>query len=154
MQDQTRPLPHSNEDYAAFIDKNVHTYLSRFNRYAMDPAGFHPGWNWAAFFFTFWWFLYRKMYLWAALVFLLLWAPYFNLLVLIGCGIAANNLYFKQATAKISELKAMHGSQYAIYLRDMGGVNGWVPWVALLVSGGFLLLAMLGFFGIALLASL
>lgn len=154
MNEYPRSLPHSDEDYAVFIDKNVHKFLPKFKGYLVDPTGFHPGWSWAAFFFTFWWFLYRKMYFMALFAFVTLWVPYLNLLVLICWGIAANNLYFRHATSKISELKAMHGKQYGIYLRDMGGVNSWVPWVALIVSGGFVLLAMLGLFGIALLASL
>lgn len=146
-------LPHSNEDYGTFIDKNVHKFLPKFNGYGVNPTAFHPGWNWAAFFFTFWWFLYRKMYLWAIVSFVTLWVPYFNLIVWIGWGIAANNLYFKHANAKIAEVKAYHGDSYGVYLRDIGGVNSWVPWVALLVSGGFFLLVILGFFSLAILAS-
>jgi len=147
-------LPHSNEDYAAFIDRNVHKFLPKFNGYGVNPTVFHPGWNWAAFFFTFWWFLYRKMYFWAVLSFITLWLPYLNLLILIGWGVAANNLYYKHANAKIAELKSFHGGGYAVYLRDSGGVNSWVPWVALLVSGGFLMIAMLfGLLGAALLAA-
>lgn len=146
-------LPHSDEDYAAFIDKNVHTYLPKFHGYGMDPAGFHPGWNWAAFFFTFWWFLYRKMYVWAVICFATLWVPYFNILVWIGWGVAANCLYFKHSTAKIAEIKSLQGGSYRVYLRGIGGVNGWVPWLALLVSGGFFLLVILGFLGMAFLTS-
>ena len=146
-------LPHSHEDYAAFIDRNVHTYLPRFGSYAAMPDNFHPGWNWAAFFFTFWWFLYRKMYMWAVICFVTLWLPYLNLLIWIGWGVVANSLYFTHATRKIGEVKAVHGDGYPVYLRDAGGVNGWVPWVALLVSGGFFLLVMLGLLGVAFLAS-
>lgn len=150
----TVTLPHSNEDYAAFVDRNVHKFLPKFNGYAVNPTGFHPGWNWAAFFFSFWWFLYRKMYLWSVICFITLCLPYLNLFILIGWGVAANNLYYKHANTKIAEVKAFHGDGYRIYLRDAGGVNPWVPWVALLVSGGFVLLALLfGFLGAALLAA-
>ena len=136
-------MPHSNEDYAAFIDRNVHKFFPKFNGYGVNPTAFHPSWNWAAFFFSFWWFLYRKMYLWAVISFFTLCLPYLNLLILIGWGIVANNLYYKHANSKIAELKAFHGDGYGVYLRDSGGVNGWVPWVAILVSGGFIVLFML-----------
>ncbi len=139
-------LPHTDEDYAAFIDRNIHKFLPKFKSYDVNPAAFQPGWNWAAFFFSFWWFLYRKMYLWALLCFITLCLPYLNLLIMIGWGIAANYLYYKHANAKIAEVKAYHGSNYGVYLRDAGGVNTWVPWVALLVMGGFV--AMLMLFGI------
>lgn len=153
MEKVITPLPHSDADYAAFIDRNVHKFLPKFHGYAVDPAGFHPGWNWAAFFFTFWWFLYRKMYLWAVLCFCTLWLPYLNIIIWVGWGVAANCLYFKHANAKISELKSYHSANYSVYLRDVGGVNGWVPWVALIVSGGFIVLVMLGMLGLAFLAS-
>ncbi len=136
-------LLHSNEDYAAFIDKNVHKFLPKFNGYGVNPTTFHPGWNWAAFFFSFWWFLYRKMYLWAIISFLTLCLPYFNLLILIGWGVAANELYYRHANTKISEIKGHCSNEYAMYLRDAGGVNSWVPWVALLVSSGLFVLALL-----------
>ncbi|QGY40193.1 hypothetical protein GM415_08645 [Pseudodesulfovibrio cashew] len=145
--------PHSAEDYAAFIDRNVHKFLPKFSTYCANPASFHPGWNWAAFFFTFWWYLYRKMYLWAALCFVTMWLPYFNLIIWIGWGVAANSLYFRHANTKIAEAKAFYGSGYQVYLRDAGGVNTWVPWVALLISGGFFLLALLGFISMAFFAA-
>ncbi len=143
MPQNIMPPLHSDEDYAAFVDKSVHKFLPKFNAYSANPAEFQLGWNWAAFFFTFWWFLYRKMYVWAVVCFVSLWVPYLNLLVWIGWGVAANSLYFKHANTKISELKTYHGDGYGVYLRDSGGVNGWVPWVAILVSGGFFLLIML-----------
>lgn len=146
-------LPHTDEDYAAFVQGNTHTYLPKFHHYGATPSGFHAGWNWAAFFFSFWWFLYRKMYMWAAISFLTLWLPYFNFVVMIGWAIAANFLYFKHVNEKISELKSYHGQSYVNYLRSFGGVNSWVPWVALIVCGGMLLLLLLGIFGFALLAS-
>jgi hypothetical protein len=146
-------LPHSDEDYAAFVDRNIHKFLPAFRRYGAQPSGVTPGWNWAAFFFTFWWYLYRKMYLWAALCFVSLCLPFLNLLFVIGWGMAANSLYFRHANSKMSELKQFHGQSYALYLRDAGGVNSWVPWVALLVSGGFFVLAMIGFLGFAFLVS-
>ncbi|MDC0336011.1 DUF2628 domain-containing protein [Pseudodesulfovibrio sp.] len=152
--DQTMPPPlHSDEDYAAFVDRNVHKFLPKFQRFNINPMEFHGSWNWAAFFFTFWWFLYRKMYVWAVVSFVTLWFPYLNLIIWIGWGVVANYLYYKHANAKIGELKMYHGDGYGVYLRDTGGVNGWVPWVALLVSGGFFLLLMLGVIGVAFLAS-
>lgn len=153
MNQNTMSMPHSDEDYAAYVGTNVHKFIPKFNGFRMDPGGFHASWNWAAFFFTFWWFLYRKMYMWAVICFITLWLPYFNLLIWIGWGVMANGLYFRHANVKISEVKSFQGQSYGMYLRDAGGTNGWVPWVAFIVSGGFLLLVMLGFFSLALLTA-
>lgn len=143
----------TDEEYAAFIGPNVHKYLPKFRAYAENPVGFHAGWHWPAFLFTFWWFLYRKMYLWAVVCFVTLLVPYLQIFIMIGWGVAANYLYFKHANAKMQELRSYHGSHYAAYLPQTGGVNGWVPWVAVIVSGGFLLLMVAGAVGVALLAS-
>lgn len=143
----------TDEEYAAFIGPNVHKYLPKFRQYAENPVNFQAGWNWPAFFFTFWWYLYRKMYLWAAVCFVTLLVPYMQIFIMIGWGIAANYLYFRHAGAKMQELRSYHGSNYAIYLAQTGGVNRWVPWVAVIVSGGFLLLVLAGAIGVALLAS-
>jgi len=145
--------PHSADEYATFVGSNVHKFLPKFSKYRATPSTFQPGWNWAAFFFTFWWFLYRKMYLWAMVGFATFLIPNLGLLVSIGWGIAANYLYFRHATAKITELKAFHGAKSGLYLPDAGGVNTWVPWVALIVTGGFIALLMLGVIGAALFAS-
>lgn len=145
--------PHSAEDYAAFVGKRVYTYVPKFGLYAARPAAFHPGWNWAAFSFTFWWFLYRKMYMWAAVSFVVFCLPVPHLFSMIAWGVAANFLYYRHSTAKISDLKMYHGDSYALFLKPNGGVNGWVPLVALLVAGAFAVLAFLGFVSLALLTS-
>lgn len=53
-------------------------YLSRFQWYDAQ-GGVRAGWHWPAFFFTFWWMLYRKMWR-ASLIYFL--APYVLLLAL------------------------------------------------------------------------
>ena len=57
---------------AAIGEKNADFYLSRFHHF--DSNGVRPSWNWPAFFFTFYWLLYRKMGLFA-LVYVLLPIP-------------------------------------------------------------------------------
>ena len=140
----------SDDEYAAFIGPNATTYLPLFRKYAVNPNGFNAGWNWAAFFFSFWWYLYRKMYLWAAVCFVTMMLPYFNLIIWLAWAVAANQLYYKHAETKMQEVRAVHGASYFSFLPDAGGVNRWVPWVAIIISGGFLLvlvtLGLLGFF--------
>ncbi len=143
----------TDEEYAAFIGNNVHRFLPRFKLYSMNPTSFHPGWNWPAFFFGFWWYLYRKMYFWALISFVTLLIPYFNLVIWVGWGVVANYLYFRHVNNKIDEHRGIQGRAFMQCLYETGGVNGWVPWVALIVSGGFFLLVLFGFLGMALLIS-
>ncbi len=61
------------EYYEAAIGyKNTDYYLAYFNRF--DLQGSSISWNWPAFFISFYWLLYRKMWVWALLYFL---APIF-----------------------------------------------------------------------------
>ena len=125
---------HSDEDYVKFIGNNSYVYIVKFNKYSATPISFNAGWNWSSFFFPFWWFLYRKMYLWSGLCLLSLFIPYINLLAWIGWPIAANDLYYKYANKKISELKMFKGENYKESLAIVGGVNSWVPWVAVALT--------------------
>ncbi|WP_243543998.1 hypothetical protein [Pseudodesulfovibrio tunisiensis] len=132
----------TNEEYAAFVNRNVHKFLPKFMIYSAMPVGVHAGWNWPCFFFSFWWFLYRKMYFWSFLCFISFCIPYLNMITWIAWPILANDLYFKFATRKIIEVKTYHPADYPNYLGSIGGVNSWVPWVAILVSGGLFVLAL------------
>ena len=140
----------TDEEYAAYIGNNVYKFMPLFKRYSLQPATFQAGWNWPAFFFSFWWYLYRKMYFWALAAFITLLIPYFNLVIMIGWGVAANYLYFRHANNKIDECRSVQGPAFMQCLYESGGVNGWVPWVAVVVSCGFFTLAVLGVLSLAL----
>ncbi len=82
---QTEIDVHRNPDefYKAIVGpKNQDYYLSHFSRFDNNEK-VGASWHWPAFFVTFYWFLYRKMWLNALIYFLL---PY---LVMIPFGIAA-----------------------------------------------------------------
>ena len=140
------PLP-TPEEYALYVGPKAHVYLPKFGDYAMTPAGFGAGWNWSCFFFGPWWFLYRKMYLWALLCLMTLLI--FNVFFLVNnllWSIASNWLYFRQATAKIREVREFNPQGYAASLPRLGGVNSWVPWVAVIFTliSCFFLFVVLG----------
>ena len=48
------------DERAAYIQKNVGTYLRKFDKIRSDNSD--SSWNWCAFLFTFDWLIYRKMY--------------------------------------------------------------------------------------------
>lgn len=122
--------------YEAYVTKNAPYYLPRFANFEDLGGNFKVSWNWSAFFFTFWWFLYRKMYL-ATLVSLLLGAvPFAVLPVMIASGLAGNFLYYRQANSVLSRLGAAHpGLDVRTRAMALGGVHGWVPVVGAIVTG-------------------
>lgn len=149
----------------AFVGtKNTDYYASRFARF--DQGGPRTGWHWPAFFLTFYWLLYRKMWLYAALYFIL---PYL-LMIPVGAAIAAatgsegqalalstvvwvggffilppmfaTSLYYRHYNAKAEAVAAGTSNRVRqlTQLAEKGGTSG----VALFLIGGFVLVAVIG----------
>lgn len=127
---------------AVIGDNNTLYYLGRFDRLAHGEGG---GWNWPGFLITWYWMLYRKMWVPALIYFL---APYlmgmliggimgasptFGSLValawfavwLIGPGLLANSWYYKHCQSKIRNVRARGGSkeQMLARLESAGGTS-------------------------------
>lgn len=60
----------TDEEFAHFLGQNADYYIPKFRKFSNE--GFSVTWNWSAFFFEFVWVAYRKMYLWALAVWILL----------------------------------------------------------------------------------
>ena len=103
--------------------------------YRKGEGGFAFTWHWPAFFFGFWWLLYRKLYVWA-LVELALWlVPHLALPARFIWGAAANYLYYLQAKRKINVFRNRSAPGLpAITLAEIGGVNRWVWILAVLLA--------------------
>jgi Tfp pilus assembly protein PilE len=100
------------EDIALFIGKNAEKYLGKFRKFTQNGEdSFAATWHWPAFFFSFWWTLYRKLYGWAFLVFFLGCVPYLGLLVMIAFGMSANYIYYRHAKKKLIEVKSLPASE-------------------------------------------
>lgn len=81
---QAQPSYSNKDYYEAFIgEKNQHYYLEKFLKFDRDGKT-SATWHWPAFFVTFYWLLYRKMWVQALLYFL---SPYLALIA--GAIIAA-----------------------------------------------------------------
>ena len=140
------------DEIGLFVGKNADYYKAQFRKF--DVRGvetFAVTWNWAACLCNFWWMLYRKLYLWALIWFLLTLIPFFGFAFWIAAGITGNYLYYKHANSKIRDAKSVQpANQLPAVLAELGGVNGWVIPVAIVVMTGFLLLALLFGIGVGL----
>ena len=140
------------EDFADFIGNNAASYFRKFRKFHIsDPNRFSVTWNWPAFFFTYIWFAYRKMYAWAGLVLIAGFAvetflPFMIPLWVIALGMSANFFYFRHARRSIFELKATrpfaNRHELSEALNVKGGVNKWILAIAILfLIGEFMLYA-------------
>lgn len=120
-------------DFADFVGNNAETYFRKFKNFRInEPGRFAVSWNWSAFFFTYVWLAYRKMYVWAGVVFLA-WSainvglPKLDILPMVVLGVGGNYLYFTYARSKIVEVKIAHPfstrEELSELLMRKGGVN-------------------------------
>ncbi len=100
---------------AAIGEKNQAYYLDKFEQFDEDGDGLHASWNWAAFFFTGLWALYRKMYAWffVILAFAIIvnmaekintpsWVVLLLYLPFLGFAVYGNSLYYRKVKAQIA----------------------------------------------------
>jgi hypothetical protein len=123
------------EDLGIFIGPRKSYYLKRVEKIRQRQGGFVWTWNWWAFVGNFWWFLYRRMPMWALISFVMMCVPVLNLLSIIGFGGAANYLYFQHGKTKIGRLRQEFTyGEIPDELAAAGGVNRSVPMVAVGLS--------------------
>jgi len=145
--------PLAAEEVNAYVGPRADRYRPRFDRFTRTgTARFEFSWNWPAAFAGMWWYLYRKMYAWALLDFALSvlfgWTLFVPILWGAVRAVTGDYLYFRQADRKIREARPISSSAGApstdpvrlARLAAEGGVNVWVPRVA--VAGVVLLILL------------
>ena len=116
----------TDDELALFVGKNADTYLPKFQKFRQGgESSFAVTWNWPAFLFTFWWLIYRKMYVWALLILLTAWIPCAGFFLMIGFGMSANYLYYNHARKKLLALRTAATSEVdrGAAIGRAGGVN-------------------------------
>jgi hypothetical protein len=148
--------PLAAEELTAYIGPRAERYRPRFERFTRTgTTRFEFSWNNPAAFAGMWWYLYRKMYGWALIDFvlsvLLGWTLFVPILWGVARAVTGDYLYFLQADRKIREARPISSAEglpasnaaHLARLAAEGGVNAWVTWVA--VAGAILFLAILLF---------
>lgn len=127
------------DEMRAFVGNNSHYYLKQFSKFNLTGTEkFSVTWNWSCFCFTWLWFLYRKMYLLAALTFVVFCLPGINIILHIVAGVVGNYLYYGHTKQKIHEIRAIPANQNInLVYQEMGGVHRWV-----ITLGAILLIIM------------
>lgn len=127
----------TDSEFTVFVGTNTDKYITKFRKFYVGMNDqFKISWNWPAFLFPFFWMLYRKLYYWALLAFVLILIPFVGPVAMIVFGITGNYIYYRHAKKNILESKIK-----ASDIQIAGGVNGRAPTIALIsliVVGGIL----------------
>jgi len=102
--------PLAAEELTAYIGPKAERYLNRFERFTRTgTTRFEFSWNNPAAFLGIWWYLYRKMYGWALVDFvlsvLLGWTLFVPILWGVARAVTGDYLYFRQADRRIREAR-------------------------------------------------
>jgi len=125
----------TDEEYTAFVQQKAEVYIPKFKQFTVKGMdNFTATWHWPAFFAGFSWLLYRKLYMWAAIVFVTNLIPYVAFVSSIVLGLSAHYLYFKHTREKINALKTVSNTASAADLALIGGVNKWVVVVSIVLG--------------------
>lgn len=146
----SRPLSHpaDNDLWRDFIGPNADRYLTQFKKFgsAQSPR-FALTWNWIPFLLiggcSFLWFLYRKMYMYAAVyalgpvVSVYLTGDFTSGVVWnVGAGATANYVYYLHCREQIASIKQQAWNdpgQQQIAIKEEGGVQPYVIWVGVVM---------------------
>jgi hypothetical protein len=137
-------------DMTDFIGPNLHKYANPLRQMIEKNDGFKSlvvSWSWTAFFFTFFWLLYRKMWTWAAgyvvglSVLNYVLGPMSNnvnlpIAVMMGC--LGKSIYLNHAASKIRDIRTVTPSsvEASIEIARTGGTSKLAVWLSL----GFMVL--------------
>ncbi|MBF5004757.1 DUF2628 domain-containing protein [Diaphorobacter caeni] len=135
----------------AYVDKNYEKYQRMWDKAETKKS--RQSWNWAAFFLSFSWFAYRKMYVPAAIWIALIvgetiasmvfgyaerYSSVFSLGLAFGAGQVGNTVYALHSNKQVDQVKAaLPSSHWVSNLRSKGGVS----WLAGI--GAFVILIVL-----------
>lgn len=144
MQDFSNTRP-SGLYEAAIGEKKQNYYIEKFEAFDEKGPDHTASWNWAAFLAGGAWALYRKMYGWFFVWWLLLtvvavlqsipnpgmhrWVAIFAAFLWLGFAVFANSLYHAKIRARIAAVtkSTSDASKVDKRLRAKNGVNAWVP---------------------------
>ena len=117
-------------DVQQLVGTKTEYYIPKFQM--MKSQGKSSSWNWAAFWVTPYWMMYRKMYGYAAavlaadIIISLIGSTFLSLLAFGGYitfGILGNSIYMKYLEGKANQTKAMNEPYKSQFIASNGGVN-------------------------------
>jgi len=121
------------QDLELFLGTNVQTYMDRFDNFR-DGTGerFALTWHWPALFVPFFWAIYRKLWLWALLIFIS--GVFLPLISNVGWALTANYIYFRHARGSIKRVRRLFGkADPETRIAQAGGTSAGAVWASVIL---------------------
>ncbi|MFW2440343.1 MAG: DUF2628 domain-containing protein [Arenicellales bacterium] len=132
LDEKSSPLHGERRRLAQFVGENVDIYLKKFEKFQQGGAPhFVFTWHWPAFFVPFFWAIYRKLWVWAIVIFIstVFW-PLTNIL----WATVANYIYYRHSMKKIKIIQKRYlSAEVEEKLEESGGTSMLALSAALLV---------------------
>jgi len=148
------------ELWRRLIGPNSTRYLEQFQKFR-TPSGprYALTWHWPAFLFDpFLWFLYRKMYLYAAvyavgpvLSFVMTKSLFSDIVWRVGAAVSANYVYYWHVKEKVDRLRGKlwpRSEDGDRVIADEGGVQAYVFWLGVVLFAGKIALLIAAMSGV------
>ena len=125
----------NNDPRLEFVGTNQYYYSQKFSEMTLQNK--NSSWNWCAFLFAPWWFIYRKMYAWGfgylGISLLLTVLPKWGIILFLSLaapitarilfGVFGNNIYMKHLNKLVSEGATYPPTVRPSFVSRKGGVN-------------------------------
>lgn len=128
------PAADAREVRERLIGTKTEYYLPRFEK--LQNLNSFTDWNWAAFLAGSCWMMYRRMYVYGAILFVvsnvvsMLGSFLLNLLLIVGSGVLGNYLYMKDIDNRTEKAMNMQPEEREIFIQKNSGTS-WVPVIIL-----------------------
>ncbi len=154
INDNTTNMDYDDQMLYAFVGSpNKFTWyknaFAKYNQHGVQDLAWN--WSWYAFFFSFWYLLYRKVYDWAFVLFLLYVffgsvGGFYGLLVNIVLGGTLPYFVYQRYYSKKKEIEANIGdnAERIKVMKKIGGANNWIVTLTLIFIFVVFIMALMG----------
>ena len=129
------------DEIALFVGSNFEKYRYKFHELSQNDGKYKLQWHWPAFFVPLPWLIYRKLYVFAAVVFILqvVTPSLMSIVISLSMGALANYLYYKHITQRIGKITSSADERRNEIMIE-GGNNSMLVTIGATVLLGFLMM--------------
>jgi hypothetical protein len=142
--DQEIPETDEWDEIGLYVGHNLERYERKFRAIYQHDGSYQVAWHWPAFFVPIPWFIYRKLYPWAAglLIVQFFLPPIAQIGLGIATGMMGNYIYYQAIVRKLRKL-TLQGEERQDAIVQAGGTNSLLLTIGATIAIGFVMTTIL-----------